>query len=236
MLPTSTTSRESAHCIRVLLVDDHRTVLWGLGKLIESARPRMQTVGTAASAVEALAAATEHQPDLVLLDLDLGEDSGFEVMSKLLQACEAKVLILTGMRDPELRERAVLEGAKGILHKAEPAEVILNAIERVHRGEIWLDRAATARVLASLSGKGRTARRDAESAAEESLTQKEREIIIAMVKHKGAPIKVVADALCLSAHTVRNHLASIYNKLNLHSRLQLFMYARERGLDRPTNH
>jgi DNA-binding NarL/FixJ family response regulator len=216
-------------CIRVLLVDDHRSVLWGLGKLVDSAQPRMRTIGMAASGAEALAAVRSQCPDVVLLDLDLGADNGLEVMADILCACDAKVLILTGAGDPALRERAVVAGAKGIVHKAEPAEVILNAIERVHRGEIWLDRSTTAKVLASLSGQTKAPQGDGETAA---LTRKEREIVVAVVEHRGAPIKVIANRLHLSAHTVRNHLASIYGKLGVSGRLELYMYAQERGLAR----
>jgi DNA-binding NarL/FixJ family response regulator len=139
------------------------------------------------------------------------------------------VLILTGARDPGLSERAVIAGAKGIVHKDQPAEVILNAIERVYRGEIWLDRATTAKVLANLSGRRPTGEADITA----SLTPAERRIIAAIVEQRGAPIKVIADALCLSAHTVRNHLASIYGKLGVRGRLELFMVAKEHGLDRP---
>jgi len=221
--------------IRVLLVDDHRTVLWGLEKLIDSARPRMQVVGVAVSGAEALAAAAEHQPDVVLLDLDLGNVNGLDLLADLRRRCAAKVLILTGIRDPELRERAVLQGASGMVHKTEPAEVILSAIEHVSRGEIWLDRATTAKVIATLASAGKGKPGEAEDPAIADLTHKEREIIAAVVQHKGAPIKVIADALCLSSHTVRNHLASIYSKLGVHSRLDLFMYAKERGLDKPAS-
>jgi two-component system nitrate/nitrite response regulator NarL len=217
--------------IRVLLVDDHRTVLWGLGKLIDSAKPRMHVVGTAVSADEALALAVAERPDVVLLDLDLGGSSGLEILSDLLGRCDAKVLILTGARDSELRERAVLQGASGMVHKAEPAEVILNAVERVAYGEVWLDRVTTAKLLASLSDPANGKQKAANDAIA-ALTHKERDIIIAVVRHKGAPIKVIAETLCLSSHTVRNHLASIYSKLGVHNRLDLFMYAKERGLDR----
>lgn len=213
-------------CIGVLLVDDHRTVLWGLGKLIDSAQPRMRAVALASNGAEALAAARAHDPDVVLLDFDLGSDDGLAVMDDLLRQCDAKVLILTGAGDPALRERAVLAGAKGIVHKAESADVILNAIERVHNGEIWLDRSTTAKVLANLSGQSKTADET------DQLTRKEREIVAAVVEHKGAPIKVIADRLHLSANTVRNHLGSIYSKLGLSGRLELFMYAQSRGLAR----
>lgn len=218
--------------IGVLLVDDHWSVLWGLNKLIDSAQPRMQVVGTATSGDEALAAARRYRPDVVLLDLDLGETNGLDLLPGLVRDFDAKVLIVTAMRDPELRERAVLQGASGVVNKAEPAEVILKAIEHVSRGELWLDRTTTAKVIAAMSGHGKQKQDDAEDSAIAALTQKEREIIVAVVKHKGAPLKVIADALCLSSHTVRNHLAAIYSKLGVHSRLDLFMYATERGLDK----
>lgn len=220
--------------IRVLLVDDHRSVLWGLEKLIGSAKPLMQLVGVAASGREALAAAEQHRPDVILLDLDLGDGSGLDLLPDLLRDGDTKVLILTGARDPEVREVAVLRGARGMVHKTESAEMILSAIKCVSRGEIWLDRATTAKVIAALSAAGGQKRTDAEDSPMAALTQKERDIVAAVVKHKGAPIKVIADALCLSSHTVRNHLASIYSKLGVHSRLELFMYAKERGRDRAT--
>ena len=96
--------------IRVLLIDDHRTVLWGLEKLIDSARPRMQVVGTASNSDDGLTAAAAQRPDVVLLDLDLGGASGLDLLSNLVEYCGAKVLILTGTRDPDVRERAVLQG------------------------------------------------------------------------------------------------------------------------------
>jgi DNA-binding NarL/FixJ family response regulator len=218
--------------IRVLLVDDHRTVLWGLEKLIDSARPRMQVAGVAASGKEALCAAEQNRPDVILLDLDLGDCSGLDLLPELLRDGATKVLILTGTNNPEMREVAVLRGARGMVHKLESAETILSAITCVSRGEIWLDRATTAKVIAALSAAGGQNRSDAEDSAWAALTQKERDIVAAVVKHKGAPIKVLAHTLCLSSHTVRNHLASVYSKLGVHSRLELFMYAKEHGLDR----
>jgi two-component system nitrate/nitrite response regulator NarL len=220
--------------IRVLLVDDHRSVLWGLEKLIDSAKPQMQVVGVAASGREALGAAEQHRPDVILLDLDLGDESGLDLIADLLRDGDTKVLILTGTRDPEVRKVAVLRGARGMVHKTESAEMILSAIKCVSRGEIWLDRATTAKVIGALSATGGHKRSDAEDSPIAALTHKERGIVAAVVKHKGAPIKVIADALCLSSHTVRNHLASIYSKLGVHSRLELFLYAKEHGLDRVT--
>src|SRR2546430_10792495 len=92
--------------IRVVLVDDHRTVLWGLEKLILSATPRMQVLAKATCRAEALAALEKHDPNIVLLDLDLGEEDGLALIRELRKLSSAKVIILTGLRDSELGKRA----------------------------------------------------------------------------------------------------------------------------------
>jgi DNA-binding NarL/FixJ family response regulator len=214
---------------RILLVDDHRSVLWGLAKLIESAGPPLELVGTACSATQALEAVHQHRPDIVLLDLMLGTASGVELVAEMRQA-GASVIILSGVTDPLLQERAVLEGASGFVHKSEPAEVILKAIARVSAGELWLEPARAARLFSALCQARRTGTRgDALSL----LTPAERKVIAEVVRHKSKPNKVIAGALGISAHTLRNHLASIYDKLALNRRLDLVLFALERHLDRP---
>ena len=211
--------------IRVMLVDDHHSMLWGLRKLIESDAPRMQVVYAASSRAEALAGVREHKPDVVLLDLDLGQDSGLDVMRELAAPDGAKFIVLTGARDAVAREQAVRAGARGLVHKSEPAEAILRAIASVHAGELWFDRATVARLYAAFCG---SPGGGASFEPANVLTLAERRIIAAVVRHKSAPNKVIAAALCISTHTLRNHLASIYDKLGLHRRLDLVLYALDR--------
>jgi two-component system nitrate/nitrite response regulator NarL len=226
--------------IRVLLIDDHKTILWGLTRLIASAKPSMEVVGTASGRVEALDAARREQPDIILLDLDLGGDSGAELIPTLLKETGARVLVLTGLRDPETYDRAVLSGARGVVHKEEPAEVILKAIEKVHRGEIWLDRLATGRVLDKLLGAaGQKEPPDPEAAKTATLTAREREVIAALVAQGQNTNKKIAEHLHMSEFTLRNHLTSIYGKLGVENRLDLFRYALLHSLapeaDRPNS-
>jgi DNA-binding NarL/FixJ family response regulator len=206
-------------------------MLWGLDKLISSAEPAMEVVAAVTTASEALTAAAEYSPDVVVLDVDLGDTNGLDLLPDLCQRSKAKVLILTGMRDTHIRQAAVLRGAQGIVHKLERPETILKAIEHIHRGEIWVDRATIAKVIAAVSGGNGAEQNDGENARIRTLTRKECEVIAAVVAHRGASIKVIAQSLCLSNHTLSNHLASIYSKLGVHSRLELFMYAKEHGLD-----
>src|SRR5918997_713902 len=103
--------------IRVLLVDDHAIIREGLGDLIRS-RPGMTVVGDADTRADAVALAAREQPDVIVLDLDLGADSGLDVLPELLRfAVGASVIILTGMRDTEKRDRAMELGAKGVVLK-----------------------------------------------------------------------------------------------------------------------
>src|SRR3954466_4343112 len=126
--------------IRVFLIDDHRTILWGLEKLIESAKPAMRVVGSATSYGEALKVLDKASPDVILLDLDLGEESGLDAIPKLIAASKARILILTGLREESVHPSAVLAGARGVIEKEARAESILAAIAKVHEGEVWLDR------------------------------------------------------------------------------------------------
>lgn len=216
--------------IRVLLIDDHKSILWGLERLIESERPRMQVAGKASNRAQAISAVAEVQPDVIVLDVDLNGENSLAFVPDLLKLGNARILVLTGLRDPKIRERAIMQGASGIVLKEEQAEIIIKAIERVHGGELWLDRATIAGVFGQIAGRGRLASPEELKIA--SLTPKELKVIAAIVEHGGASNREIARELHMSEHTLRNHLTSIYDKLSLRNRLDLFMYASERGLGR----
>jgi two-component system, NarL family, nitrate/nitrite response regulator NarL len=116
--------------IRVLLVDDHATFLWGLEKLIESERSRIEVVGKARNPGEMLRAARIHDLDVIVLDVDLAGVNTIDLLPELLVETSARVLMLTGSRDPRLAERARQRGAHGFLTKDAPAELIIQAIEQ----------------------------------------------------------------------------------------------------------
>jgi two-component system nitrate/nitrite response regulator NarL len=142
--------------IRVMIIDDHRTVLWGLERLIESESPRMEVIATAGSSSEALAQIRKTVPDVILLDLDLSGKSGLDLLPALLANLMSQVLILTGTRDTGMLDSAVLQGARGVLRKDAPADQVLKAIEKVHRGELWLDRETLGRVFGKFRNRPRS--------------------------------------------------------------------------------
>jgi DNA-binding NarL/FixJ family response regulator len=217
--------------IRVFLIDDHRSILWGLERLIESGAPAAQVVGKATSFSEALPMLADTSPDIILLDLDLGKESGLDAIPQLLGRSTAKILVLTGVRDKAVHDKAVLAGARGVVEKEASADTILTAIAKVHGGELWLDRAATGRILVEASRKSGAQPQDPEQRKIGELTDREREIIAAIVAHAGATAKTIAGTLNISEHTLRNHLTSIYDKLGVANRLELFAYAHTHGLN-----
>ena len=224
---------KSAAPIRVFIIDDHRSILWGLERLIESGKPAMQVVGTATNCADAFKVIEEAAPDLILLDIGLGEQNGVDEIPNLLARTRAKILVLTGIRDESLHDKAVLAGASGVVEKEAPAETILAAIEKVHEGQLWLDRVATGRIFLEMSRDSAAQAVDPEKAKISSLTDREREIVAVAANHAGANAKAIAEMLFISEHTLRNHLTSIYDKLQVANRLELFAYAHKHGLTKP---
>ena len=217
-------SQASQDPIRVLLIDDHQSFVWGMVKLIESDSPNMKVMGTASDIAEALAILEREHPDVILLDIDLRGVNSLDSMPILRNATTAMVLILTGMRNPETHERAIMAGARGVVQKEASAEMILKAIKKVYEGEIWLDRATTARVFSKLLDHSNN-QVSPEAAKIATLTSREREIINVMTKQGRSTNKQIAVHLNMSEHTLRNHLSSIYSKLEVQNRLELVMYA-----------
>ena len=217
-------SEPSQNTIRILLIDDHQSFLWGMVKLIESDGPNFTVIGTASDIAEALAILEREQPDVILLDIDLRGLNSLDSMPLLRKATNALVLILTGARDAETHERAVLAGARGVVHKEASAEMILKAIKKVYEGEIWLDRLTTGRIFSKLLNHSNN-QVPPEAAKIASLTPREREIINVMTDQGRSTNKQIAIHLNMSEHTLRNHLSSIYSKLEVENRLELVMYA-----------
>jgi DNA-binding NarL/FixJ family response regulator len=224
-------SPESIKPIRILLVDDHKSMLWGLERLIEGEKPRMQVIGKASNRMEVFGFLTTEKPDVILLDLDLNGESSLDFLEELLRKSLARVLVLTAAQDPAVHQRAILNGASGVVLKSEDADVILRAIQYVHAGEIWFDRAATSRLLRSLNAAPPTTNEAVQLNRIATLTPKERQVVAAMALIPGARNKAVADRLCMSEHTLRNHLTGIYAKLKLENRLELCMYVIEHKLN-----
>jgi len=184
--------------LRILLVDDHPTVRFGLRHLLVSAG--FEVVGEAEDAAGALRLVGELLPDLVLLDLRLGEDSGIEVCREIKALPEApRVLVFSAHSSVEDVAGATLAGADGYLHKGVGGEELIDAVRRtVASGRVWLlpsenEEEAVARIR--------------EASSEARLTPKEKEVFaLVLTRRTNAEI---AGELYISLYTVKNHVSSI---------------------------
>jgi two-component system, NarL family, nitrate/nitrite response regulator NarL len=223
------TAASPMQTIRVLLVEDHAMVRAGLRLLIEG-RSGLIVVGEATNRKEALALAAREQPHIILLDLDLGHENGLDLLPDLRTvAGQSRVLILTGVRDADEHRYAIRCGAMGLVFKEQVPDVLLKAIEKVHAGEVWLDRTMVADVLSEMTmGGAMPPKTQADRIA--TLTEREREVI-ALV-NEGFKNKQISDHLSISETTVRHHLTSIFAKLGVESRLELVIFAHRHGHNR----
>jgi len=214
--------------IRILIIDDHAVLRIGIRAVIES-HEKMRVVGEAFDHDSAVAAAAEQQPDIILLDLDLGNDDGFDLLPEVLQlAPDARLIVLTGVRDNDAHQRAVLLGAMGLVLKEKAIESLCKAIEKVYEGEVWLDRAMIANVLNSRAKAGKAQEQDIYATQIATLTEREREVILLI--GEGMRNKEIAERLVISEATVRNHLTSIFSKIGVNDRFELVVFAYRHGL------
>ena len=205
---------------RILIVDDHAVVRAGLRMLIDQ-NPAMRVVGVAGNRAEALAIAASEQPNLIILDILLGDVDGLTILPELREvAKDARVLVLTGLRGLETQRRAMLAGAMGVVLKEHAAEVLLKAIEKVHHGEVWMDRLMMGGLLDEMT---RAPAIDPEEAKIQSLTEREREVIKLIAE--GLRNRQIGERLSIAETTVTHHLSSIFSKLGVSDRLELVIYA-----------
>ena len=204
--------------ITVLIADDHPVVRAGLEDLLAGVDD-MEVCASATGGEEAVKAALEHQPDVVLMDLSMPGLDGIEATRRLAaEAPDVHVIALTSFSDRDRILRAIDAGAVGYLLKDTDPSELLNGIRAASRGESPLDpRAATAVVRA---------RAGTEPA--DDLTPREREVLALVAT--GLPTKQIADRLELSEKTINAHLTSVYRRIGVSGRTQAALWAHRHGL------
>jgi DNA-binding NarL/FixJ family response regulator len=205
--------------IRVIIADDHPIVLDGLGYLF-SAESDLELVARCTNGEAALVATRREPPDVLVLDVHISGCSGVEVLRRLSEEkSRARVVLFSGqMTDAEILS-AIRLGAAGIVLKESAPRELLECVRAVAVGERWLDSGAV------------QAARDRLAAVDDALTTlTRRELDIARMVAVGARNKQIAEHLGISEGTVKMHLHTIYEKLEISGRVELSIYAREHAL------
>jgi DNA-binding NarL/FixJ family response regulator len=189
--------------ITCLIVDDHEVVREGL-RLSLSRASHIRVIGEAADGANAIALVERRKPDVVIMDVRMPGMDGLEATKQILEKVpETAVLIFTAFSERSLLARGLDSGAKGYILKEAPHETLLRAIERVARGEGYVDPAL---MPAFLSGKDQT----------DMLTAREREILQLLAD--GMSNADVAAKLFISQETVKSHVRHILTKLEADTR------------------
>lgn len=216
--------------IRLLIVDDHQVVRVGLRTMLERF-PQLEVVGEAGGVLEALEMARRIQPDVVLLDVRLGDENGFDVCRQL-QSFEKDiyVLVLTSYADDRAVFDAIAAGADGYLLKEIGGEALVKAIEQVASGQSVLDPAVTRTVFGRVKHGGPGGPEEKLHA----LSAQERRVLALVAE--GKTNKEIAAAMGLSDKTVKNYFSNILEKLGLSRRSQAAAYfVQHRSLE-PDSH
>jgi DNA-binding NarL/FixJ family response regulator len=210
-----------------LIVDDHPLFREGVKTLIEH-NPHFTVVGEAGNGKEALAMAKALEPDLVLLDLSLPDQSGVEVTQQIRAFLpNTRVIIVSMHSKVELISKAFQAGATGYVVKESATEKLVEGLEAVSKGEYFLDSALSQKVVSKLVESSGKASKSVD-ARYESLTPREQQVLRLLVE--GLSAKEIAEKLFISPKTVENHRTNIMNKLDIHSTMQLVRYAAKLGL------
>lgn len=249
---TETASRP----IRLLIVDDQALVREALRMLLES-QPGLTVVSEAENIGDSISKAGETQPDVILMDLDLGGVSSHTNLSLLQEAApNSKILIITGTPNQDLHQEAIRKGAMGLVKKLDATDVLLKAIRQVNAGEVWIDSGLMTSLMSSIwqsspaemvavgvgANGGSLSKKSVPdlSHGESSeippdcarkialLTDREREVIGLVAE--GLRNQQIAEKLFISPITVRHHLTSIFSKLDLNNRFELAIFAYRNGL------
>ena len=217
--------------IRVLLADDQAMVRTGLRMIID-AQPDLTVVGEAVDGRDAVDQTRRLDPDVVLMDIRMPALDGIAATRELVGSAPApgvRVIVLTTFDLDEHVVDALQAGASGFLLKDAPAEVLLDGIRAVDRGDALLDPAVTRRMIDRFVTSPR--RDPAVDAALATLTEREREVLTLVAR--GLSNDEIAERLHVADSTVKTHVSSVLAKLHLRDRVQAVVLAYEAGLVRP---
>jgi DNA-binding NarL/FixJ family response regulator len=216
--------------IRVLIADDQSLVRAGFAMIL-GAQPDLMVVGEAADGAEAIRAARELGPDVVLMDVRMPNVDGIEATTAICRETSAKVLVLTTFDVDEYVYDALRAGASGFLLKDMRRDELVEAVRLVAAGEALLAPAVTRRLIADVVARARPSSPPRADARLASLTARETDTLRQVAR--GLSNAEIAAELYITEHTVKTHVHSVLTKLDLRDRVQAVVLAYESGLVLP---
>ena len=218
--------------INILLISQHRLIQDALQSLLaaDSKCNLIRSVYSVETAIEAIRQ-LDTKIDLILLQTDVKVSDS---LRELGEYCDSPVIIISTLANRELMDDWVLAGIRGILGPDTDSAQFSKALQKVHEGELWLDRFTTSRIVGELSKK-RNESFSPESNPIAKLTEREKGILRAILDGEGLPLRDIAATLFISEFTLRNHLTAIYSKLGVANRLDLYVFTRLHLASLPKN-
>lgn len=207
--------------IRIMIVGDYLIFRNGLKLLLEIEK-RIKVVGEAADLSEASKLISKVKPEILLIESNEIDSNDFEPFLST-QAGSIPIIVLAKSKDIAKIQRYMLLGVSGLLSKEQTAEVLYKAIKQVSEGDVWFDRRLMGEMIRQLVSEKKSIPEKIYFYNCAVLTTREQEVLTLICQ--GMKNKAIADTLFIAETTVRHHLTSIFEKLNVNSRLELVVYA-----------
>lgn len=212
----------------VMLVDDHPFLRAGLREVIK-ANENYRVISEAGDQVEALQEFNDKKPDVVVLDINLGEESGLDLIRPFKDIKEdVGILVLSMYEDYEYLRKAFAAGANGYVVKGAETGDVLSGISIVARGEVFLGSKVAGILVKRMMGKDSVDTSQEDSDKYGTLTDREQQIFRLLVN--GLTSKQIGKELFISSKTVDNHKSKVMSKLEVHNSVGLFRFATKIGL------
>jgi DNA-binding NarL/FixJ family response regulator len=207
--------------IKVMVIGDFLIFRNGLKLLLETEK-NIKVVGEAANLSEASDSISKTRPDILLVDSSEADKSTFTSFVSS-QPSYISIIILTNSSEIEMHRKYLMLGVNGVVTKEQTANILFKAINKVHDGEVWFVRKLMNETIRQLITEKKSMPEEIYSYNCSGLTMRERDVLILICQ--GMKNKIIADKLFISETTVRHHLTSIFEKLNVTSRLELVVHA-----------
>jgi len=209
--------------VTLVAADPHPLSLLGLAQLLNS-EPNLTLLASCTTAAETVQAVMQHQPDLLVIDINLPDRSGLELINELKNSSlDVKIVILTTAMDDDQTIEALRFGVKGVVLKDMPSHLLMQCLQKVATGGLWMEKESIGHAFEKMLHREAGMRRLATI-----LTARETEVMRCVAS--GLSNQQIAEELIVREGTVKIHVHNIYRKLGISNRVDLTLYAQKRGL------